>query len=104
EVGNRIGDALSGDGEGGAMEGLEHRGNVRSGLRFAVGAMPSEPARAAARSDSTSACRLVATTVSMVSGFMTIRMVMASTSILSQVTSLNSAAISVAISSHITMA
>ena len=40
----------------------------------------------------------------MVSGFITMRMVMASTSILSQVTSLNSAAISVAISSHITMA
>ena len=35
---------------------------------------------------------------------MTMRMVMASTSILSQVTSLNSAAISTAISSHITMA
>ena len=79
-------------------------GKVRSGLRFAVGAMPSEPASAAARSDRMSACRLVATTVSIDSGFMTMRMVMASTSILSQVTSGNSAAISTAISSHITMA
>ena len=37
-------------------------------------------------------------------GFITIRMVIASTSILSQVTSGNSAATSAAISSHITMA
>ena len=51
-----------------------------------------------------SACRLVATTVSMLPGFITMRMVMASTSILSQVTSLKSAATSTAISSHITMA
>ena len=42
-----------------------------------------------------SACRLVATIVSSVCGRMTMRMVMASTSILSQVTSVNSRAISV---------
>src|ERR1700761_3360130 len=66
--------------------------------------MPSEPAKAAARSDRMSACRLVATTVSMVCGRITMRMVMASTSILSKLTSGNSAAISAAISSHITMA
>ena len=59
-------------------------GNLRSGFRFAVGAMPSEPASAAARSERMSACRLVATTVSMVCGFKVMRMVMASTSILSQ--------------------
>ena len=64
---------------------------MRSGLRLAVGAMPSEPASAAARSDRMSACRLVATIVSSVSGRSVMRMVMASTSILSQVTSGNSA-------------
>ena len=79
-------------------------GNVRSGLMLAVGAIPSDPASAAARSDSTSACRLVATMVSSVAGFITIRIVMASTSILSHVTSGNSVAISAAISSHITIA
>ena len=51
-----------------------------------------------------SACRLVATIVSSVCGFMVIRMVIASTSILSHVTSGNSFATSAAISSHITMA
>ena len=50
-----------------------------------------------------SACRLVATIVSRVSGFKVIRMVIASTSILSQVTSGKSPATSTAISSHITM-
>ena len=50
-----------------------------------------------------SACRLVATIVSSVPGLRVIRMVIASTSILSQVTSGNSAATSAAISSHITM-
>ena len=53
-----------------------------------VGATPSEPASAAARSDRMSACRLVATTVSIERGLRTIRMVIASTSSLSQVTSL----------------
>src|SRR5262249_50655266 len=79
-------------------------GKVRSGLILPVGAMPSEPASAAARSDRMSACRLVATMVSIVCGCITIRMVIASTSILSQVTSLNSCATWAAISSHITMA
>ena len=83
--------------------GSNIEGVVRSGLRLAVGAMPSEPASAAARSDRMSACRLVATIVSSVSGLSVIRMVMASTSILSQVTSGNSLATSAAISSHITM-
>jgi hypothetical protein len=66
--------------------------------------MPIDPANAAARSDRMSACRLVATMVSMVCGFIVIRIVIASTSILSQVTSGNSVAISAAISSHITIA
>ena len=83
---------------GSNMDGL-----LRSGLRFAVGAMPSEPASAAARSDRMSAWRLVATMVSSVSGFSVMRMVIASTSILSQLTSGNSRATSAAISSHITM-
>ena len=47
--------------------------------------------------------RLVAAMVSIVSGFNTIRVVMASTSILSTVTSGNSFAISAATSSHITI-
>ena len=51
-----------------------------------------------------SACRFVATIVSRVSGFIVMRIVMASTSILSQVTSGKSCATSAAISSHITMA
>ena len=55
-------------------------GNFRSGFRFAVGAMPSEPESAAARSERMSACRFVATITSMVAGFRTIRVVMASTS------------------------
>ena len=84
--------------------GSNIEGASRSGLMFAVGAIPSEPANAAARSDKMSACRLVATTVSSVCGFITIRIVIASTSILSQLTSGNSAAISAAISSYITMA
>ena len=67
-------------------------------------ARPSEPASAAARSDRMSACRLVATIVSSVCGFMTMRIVMASTSILSHVTSGNSCATSAAISSHMTIA
>src|SRR6476646_5408035 len=70
--------------------GSNIEGGVRSGLRLAVGAMPKEPASAAARSDRMSACRLVATIVSSVSGLSVIRMVIASTSILSQVTSGNS--------------
>ena len=50
--------------------GSNIEGASRSGLRLAVGAMPSEPASAAARSDRMSACRLVATIVSSVCGFM----------------------------------
>src|SRR5215510_13407460 len=55
--------------------GSNIEGNCRSGLRLAVGAMPSEPANAAAKSDKTSACRFVATIVSRVSGRITMRMV-----------------------------
>src|ERR1700750_280259 len=72
--------------------GSNIEGASRPGLMFAVGAIPGEPAIAAARSERMSACRLVATMVSSVCGFITIRMVIASTSILSQVTSGNSAA------------
>ncbi len=71
---------------------------------LAVGAMPRLPARAAARSDRMSACRLVATTVSSVAGLLTMRAVIASTSSLSHFTSANSRATSPAISSHITIA
>src|SRR5262249_27885041 len=53
-------------------------GNLRSGFRFAVGAMPSEPERAAARSERISACRFEATMVSSEPGFSTIRVVIAS--------------------------
>src|SRR5256885_1951587 len=55
-------------------------GNFRSGLRFAVGAMPRLPESAAARSERMSACRLVATSTSSVCGFSTMRVVTASTS------------------------
>ena len=50
-----------------------------------------------------SACRLVATTVSIVRGLFTMRMVIASTSSLSQVTSGKSAATRAAISSQNTI-
>ena len=62
-------------------------GYLRSGLRLAVGAMPRLPDRAAARSLKMSACRLVATITSSDCGFITMRMVAASTSILSVDTS-----------------
>ena len=55
-------------------------GNLRSGLRFAVGAMPRLPESAAARSERMSACRLVATITSSVAGLSTMRVVIASTS------------------------
>jgi len=51
---------LADDVEGRAVNRLEHRGRFAPD-EVAVGAMPSEPASAAARSDSTSACKLVAT-------------------------------------------
>ena len=54
-------------------------GNLRSGFRFAVGAMPRLPDRAAARSERMSACRLDATITSSVSGFSVITVVTAST-------------------------
>src|SRR6185295_16445801 len=78
-------------------------GNLRSGLRFAVGAMPSEPDSAAARSERMSACRLEATTVSIAAGFSTMRVVMASTSTRSVFTSGKSFATRMKISSHSTM-
>src|SRR5262249_54597541 len=53
--------------------------NLRSGLRFAVGAVPGEPESAAARSERMSACRFDATTVSMAAGLSTMRVVIAST-------------------------
>ncbi len=62
-------------------------GNLRSGFRFAVGAMPSEPDKAAARSERMSACRLEATIVSSDSGLSTMRVVIASTSTRSVLTS-----------------
>ena len=60
--------------------GSNMEGKVRSGLRLAVGAMPNDPDRAAARSDRMSACRLLATMVSSVEGLSVIEVVTASTS------------------------
>ncbi|MNR58461.1 hypothetical protein D3C85_1794670 [compost metagenome] len=54
-------------------------GKVRSGFRLAVGAIPRLPDRAAAKSERISACRLVATTTSSLSGLRTIVVVTAST-------------------------
>lgn len=52
-------------------------GFLRIGSRLDVGAMPIEPARAAARSERMSAWRLVATTVSIDLGWRTIFVVIA---------------------------
>lgn len=54
-------------------------GFLRVGSRFAVGAIPIDPANAAARSERISACRLVARMVSRERGLRTIRTVIAST-------------------------
>src|SRR6185503_4629039 len=78
-------------------------GNFRSGFRFAVGAMPSEPDSAAARSDRMSAWRFDATTVSIDSGLSTMRVVIASTRTRSVFTSAYSFATSKKISSQSTM-
>src|SRR4051812_15250446 len=78
-------------------------GNLRSGLRLAVGAMPSEPDKAAARSERMSACRLDATTVSIDCGRRTMRVVIASTRMRSVFTSGKSFATRAKISSHSTM-
>lgn len=48
---DRVGDTLAHDVEGQATDRPNVEGKVRSGLRLAVGAMPSEPATAAAKSD-----------------------------------------------------
>src|SRR3990172_9286250 len=78
-------------------------GNLRSGFRFAVGAMPSDPDSAAARSERMSACRFDATMVSSEPGFSTMRVVTASTSSRSHFTSGNSFASPKKITSHSTM-
>src|SRR4051794_32043661 len=83
--------------------GSNIEGKRRCGSILPVGATPRLPASAPARSERMSACKLVATMVSRLFGCSVMRTVMASTSILSQVTSGNSAATSAAISSHITM-
>src|SRR4051812_2653069 len=67
-------------------------GNFRSGFRFAVGAMPSEPDSAAARSERMSACRFDATTTSSSAGLRTITVVTASTRMRFVFTSENSPA------------
>jgi hypothetical protein len=76
--------------------GSNFDGFSRVGSRLLVGAMPIDPARAAAKSDNISAGRFVATIVSILAGFSTIRIVMASTYILSHSTSLKFFATSVA--------
>src|SRR6516225_5361707 len=83
ERADRVGDPFTHNVEGRAVNRFEHRGKLALGIK--IGGW-----RNAKRAGH---C-----------GRMTMRIVMASTSILSQVTSLNSEAISVAISSHITMA
>ncbi|MOA48384.1 hypothetical protein D3C78_1711200 [compost metagenome] len=67
--------------------GSNIEGNLRDGFRLAVGAIPRLPDSAAARSDRMSACRLVATITSSVEGLSTMRVVTASTSSLSILTS-----------------
>src|SRR5207253_2657885 len=62
-------------------------GKRRSGFKLAVGAMPRLPVSAAARSERMSAWRLVATIVSSVFGLSTMRVVTASTSSRSVLTS-----------------
>jgi hypothetical protein len=52
-------------------------GNLRAGSMFMVGATPSEPASAPARSERMSACLLVATIEPGLCGFRTIRVVIA---------------------------
>jgi hypothetical protein len=54
-------------------------GFLREGSRLAVGAIPIDPASAAARSERMSACRFVATIVSRLEGWRTILTVIAST-------------------------
>lgn len=73
-------------------------GFFHSGSRLADAATPIEPASAAARSERISIGRFVPTTVSMLCGFCTMRIVMASTSSLSHETSGNSCAIRTVIS------
>ena len=65
--------------------GSNIEGMVREGSMLHVGAIPIEPARAAARSERISACKLVARIVSRDSGLSVIRTVMASTSMWSMV-------------------
>jgi hypothetical protein len=59
------------------MDWLEENGFFRVGSRLDEGATPIEPARAAARSDRMSMCRLVPTIVSRDVGLFTIRTVIA---------------------------
>ena len=103
EGGDRVGDALAGDVERRAVDRLEHRGRGALGVEVGGGCDPKRARQCGGEIGRMSACRLVATIVSSVWGLSAIRMVIASTSILSQVTSGNSCATSAAISSHITM-
>jgi hypothetical protein len=57
------------------------------GSRFAVGAIPILPANAVAKSLKISACKFVVTTISMLNGYSTIRVVIAPTGIFSTITS-----------------
>src|SRR6185503_17720089 len=83
--------------------GSNIEGKRRSGLRLAVGAMPSEPDSAAARSERMSACKFEATITSIASGFSTMRVVAASTRMRSVFTPGKSFAVSWKTSSHSTM-
>ncbi len=83
--------------------GSNIEGALRSGARLPVAPMPRLPLSAEARSDNTSACRLVASTVSTVPGRSTMRMVMASTSIQSTSSRGKSFTTERQISSHNTM-
>ena len=83
--------------------GSNIEGNSPSGFKFAVGAIPILPLSAAAKSLRISAWRLVATTTSIDLGSRTMRVVIASTNILSIIKSRYSLRSWSKISSHITM-
>ena len=75
----RVGDALAGDVGRGAVDRLEHRGNVLSGLMLPLAASPMPPVTAAARSVRMSPNRLSVTITSNRAGSVTRKIVAAST-------------------------
>jgi hypothetical protein len=98
KFGDRIGNTFAGNIEGQTVDGLEHR--RKAALRISVG---SRRYAAAGERPHEIRMQLVATMVSRLCGFSVICTILASTRILSQVTSENSFDTSTAISSYITM-